>query len=173
MKDKAFVGIFKSEGGILAAARAARKKGFPIKDAYTPYPVHGMDEALDLEPSWLSGACLGLGLTGLTGALAFQYWVSVFDWPMNIGGKPFDASPALVPIAFELTVLVAGVGTVVLLLASRGLLPGRKPAVPAPGATDDRFLLVLAAGSEKEEAVRALCLECGAVEVKAAPEAAS
>lgn len=171
MPDKAFVATFDSEARILAAARAARAKGLAVRDAYTPYPVHGMDEALGLEPSWLSGACLALGLTGLTGALAFQYWVSVFDWPMNIGGKTFDASPALIPIAFELTVLVAGVGTVAALLAARGLYPGRESSAPAPGATDDKFLLVLSGPSE--EAVRSLCKEHGAAAVGAASGEAS
>ncbi len=171
MPDKAFVATFKSERGILAAARAARAKGMTVADAYTPYPVHGMDEALGLEPSWLTRACLALGLTGLTGALAFQYWVSVFNWPMNIGGKTFDASPALIPIAFELTVLVAGVGTVAALLASRGLYPGRVSAAPAPGATDDKFLLVVSGPSE--QAVRALAAEHGALGVGAAAGGAS
>ncbi len=171
MADKAFVATFDSERGILAAARAARAKGMTVQDAYTPYPVHGMDQALGLEPSWLTRACLGLGLTGLAGAMAFQYWVSVFNWPMNIGGKTFDASPALIPIAFELTVLVAGVGTVAALLASRGLYPGRAAAAPAPGATDDKFLLVVAGPSEA--AVRDLCRENGATGVGALPGEAS
>ena len=62
---------------------------------------------------------------------------------MNIGGKTFDASPALIPIAFEITVLVAGVGTVVTLLVFRDLLPGRPAEFSGLGATDDKFLLVI------------------------------
>jgi hypothetical protein len=150
MAAKTIVGVFDSDHAILAAARAAREKGLSIRDAYTPFPVHGMDEALGLPPSWLSRACFVLGASGLTFALGFQYWVSLFNWPMNIGGKPFDASPALIPIAFEITVLVAGVGTVLTLLIFRGLLPGKNSQYSALGATDDKFLLVIDGCPEAE-----------------------
>lgn len=165
MPIKTFVGVFDSDHAVLAAARAARKKGLDIRDAYTPFPVHGMDEALGLPPSWLSRACFALGASGLAFALGFQYWVSLFNWPMNIGGKPFDASPALIPIAFEITVLVAGVGTVVTLLVFRGLLPGKTSPFSGLGATDDKFLLVIDGGTE--ESLRSFYKEHGAVRVEA------
>ena len=164
MKPKTLVGIFDSDHAVLAAAVAARRKGLSVRDAYTPFPVHGMDEALGLPPSWLSKACFALGAAGLTGALSFQYWVSLFDWPMNIGGKPFDASPALIPIAFEITVLVSGVGTVLTLLVFRRLLPGRQPQVPGLGATDDKFLLVIEGSPDQE--LGAFLREYGAVGVQ-------
>lgn len=164
MAAKIFVGVFDSDHAVLAAARAARERGLTPRDAYTPFPVHGMDEALGLPPSWLSRACFGLGAAGLAFALSFQYWVSLFDWPMNIGGKPFDASPALIPIAFEITVLVAGVGTVLTLLVYRGLLPGKRAELAGLGATDDKFLLVVEGGTE--EALRAFYRRHGAVRVE-------
>lgn len=167
MAIKTFVGVFDSDHAILAAARAAREKGLNIRDAYTPFPVHGMDDALGLPPSWLSRACFALGAAGLTGALSFQYWVSLFNWPMNIGGKPFDASPALIPIAFEITVLVAGVGTVATLLLFRGLLPGKPAELSGLGATDDKFLLVVDGGTEESQ--RAFYREHGAVRVEELP----
>lgn len=156
-------GVFSSDRALLAAARAARAKGLSIRDAYTPYPVHGLDEVMDLPPSWLGKACFALGAAGLSGALGFQYWVSLFNWPMNIGGKPFSASPALIPVAFELTVLAAGVGTALTLLVFRGLLPGRKPLAAGLGATDDKFLLVL--DGRPEEELREFYREQGAVSV--------
>ena len=156
-------GIFASDQALLAAARAARAEGLSIRDAYTPYPVHGLDEVMGLRPSWLGKACFALGAAGLGGALGFQYWVSLFNWPMNIGGKPFSASPALIPVAFELTVLAAGVGTVLTLLVFRGLLPGRKPQAAGLGATDDRFLLVLY--GQPEDRQREFYREHGAVRV--------
>lgn len=164
MATKTFVGVFNSDHAILAAARAARKKGLSIRDAYTPFPVHGMDEALALPPSWLSRACLALGASGLAFALSFQYWVSLYNWPMNIGGKPFDASPALIPIAFEITVLVAGVGTVLTLLVFRGLLPGKPAPFSGLGATNDKFLLVIDDLPDQE--LKKFFQEHGAVEVK-------
>ena len=164
MATKTFVGVFDSDHAVLAAALAARKKGLNIRDAYTPFPVHGMDEALILPPSWLSRACFALGASGLAFALGFQYWVSLFNWPMNIGGKPFDASPALIPIAFEITVLVAGVGTVVTLLVFRNLIPGQQAPFAALGATDDKFLLVIDGVPDQE--LKAFFQEHGAVAVK-------
>ena len=163
MPPSKLAGVFASDQALLAAARAARAKGLSIRDAYTPYPVHGLDEAMGLKPSWLGKACFALGAAGLCGALGFQYWVSLFNWPMNIGGKPFSASPALVPVAFELTVLAAGVGTAVTLLVFRGLLPGRKPLAAELGATDDKFLLVL--DGQPEDELREFYREQGAVGV--------
>lgn len=164
MATKTFVGVFDSDHAVLAAARAARKRGLDVRDAHTPFPVHGMDDALGLPPSWLSRACFALGASGLTFALGFQYWVSLFNWPMNIGGKTFDASPALIPIAFEITVLVAGVGTVVTLLVFRGLLPGKTALYAGLGATDDKFLLVI--DGDSGEALRSFYKEHGAVRVE-------
>ena len=166
MQPKTLVGVFNSDHALLAAARAASKQGLNIRDAYTPFPVHGMDEALGLPPSWLSRACFALGAMGLSFALGFQYWVSLFNWPMNIGGKTLDASPALIPIAFEITVLVAGVGTVLTLLVFRNLIPGRNAPFADLGATDDKFLLVIDDAPEQE--LKAFFQEHGAVDIKEA-----
>lgn len=127
----------------MAATQAAREAGARIHDAYTPYPVHGMDEAMGLPKTVLPRLCFLFGASGLTLAIAFQCWVGLVDWPMNIGGKSHAAFPALIPIAFELTVLFAALGTVFSFLVIRKLFPGREPECPALGATDDRFLLAL------------------------------
>lgn len=166
MPTKLLVGSWERPERALAAARAARAAGLAVHDAYTPFPVHGMDEALGLGPSWLGKACLGFALAGLVGALAFEFWVSVFDWPMNVGGKPFDASPALIPVAFELTVLAAGLGTVATFLAFRGLSPARRPEVAGVGATDDRFALAFALGGADDARARAFLAEQGARDVR-------
>lgn len=162
MAAKLVVGAFAAPETLLAAVKDARAKGFAVRDVYTPFPVHGMDEAMALPPSPLSKVCLLFALTGLTTALGFQYWVSLFDWPMNIGGKAFSASPALLPIAFELTVLFAGLGTVGTLLVWRGLLPGSKPAAEGLGATDSAFLLALELPDEGAAAPTAFLKEHGA-----------
>ncbi|TPW21473.1 MAG: hypothetical protein FD126_652 [Elusimicrobia bacterium] len=165
MPIKLLVGSWDRPEAALAAAKAARAAGLKVHDAYTPFPVHGMDEALGLAPSWLGKACLGFALLGLTGALGFQFWVSVFNWPMNVGGKPFDASPALIPVAFELTVLFAGLGTVGTFLAFRGLSPVRVPEVA--GATDDRFVLAFPLAEAQEGRLKAFLAEHGAKDVRA------
>lgn len=163
---KLLAGSWESPAAVLAAARAARAAGLKVHDVYTPFPVHGMDEALDLEPSWLSKACLGFALLGLVAAMAFQFWVSVFDWPMNVGGKPFAASPALLPVAFEVTVLFAGLGTVGAFLFFRGLSPARAPEVSGLGATDARFVLAFSLAEAHEGRLREFLAAHGAGDVR-------
>jgi len=145
MTPELVAGVFATEEEITAAADAARRGGLPIHDAYVPYPVHGLDRAMGLTPSALGKICFRFGMTGLTFALGFEYWCSLFDWPMNVGGKSFSASPALLPIAFELTVLFASLGTVATFFYIRGLKPGKTPAFARLGGLDDRFVLVLRA----------------------------
>lgn len=167
MPAKLLAGSWDTPEAVLAAAKAARAAGLKVHDVYTPFPVHGMDEALGLGPSWLSKACLGFALLGLTGALGFQFWVSVFDWPMNVGGKPFDASPALLPVAFELTVLFAGLGTVGTFFVFRGLSPARLPELGGFGVTDDRFVLAFELEGAHEGRLKAFLTEHGARDVRA------
>lgn len=145
MDAERVAGAFVSEGEVLAAAEAARRAGLPLDDAHVPYPVHGLDRALGLAPSALPAACFRFAMTGLLLAFGFEYWASRYDWPMNIGGKSLSASPALVPIAFELTVLFASLGTVAAFLLLRGLRPDRRPRFARLGGLDDRFVLVLRA----------------------------
>lgn len=167
MAVKLLVGSWDRPEAALAAAQAARAAGFEIHDAYTPFPVHGMDEALGLGPSWLGKVCLGFALAGLSGALAFEFWVSVFNWPMNIGGKSFNASPALMPVAFELTVLCAGLGTVATFLVLRGLSPARRPEVDGLGATNDRFVLAFdALGGDRDARLRTFLADQKARDVR-------
>lgn len=137
------VGTFRDPAGVLDAVRAARSGGLQVVDVYGPLPIHGIDEAMGLRRTRLPVACLVLGLLGLSGALLLQYWTSAVDWPINVGGKPFDSLPAFVPIAFEMTVLLSGLGTVALFFARSRLLPGRRPAVSYQGVTDDRFAVVV------------------------------
>jgi hypothetical protein len=159
------VGFFDDEGRVLEATAAARKAGLKIEDVYTPYAVHGMDEAMGLAPSRLTWVCFLAGLGGLTFALGFQVWTQAVAWPLNIGGKPFNSFPAFIPVGFELTVLSAALTSVAALFARAGLFPGR-PTQVLEGVTNDRFALALVAtGSNDEERGRKLCQEHGAVEI--------
>lgn len=144
MSARVLTAVFRTEAEVLAATRSAREEGFEIVDVYTPYHVHGMDEALGLRPSRLTWVCFLCGAAGLLLALWLQFWTSAVSWPLNVGGKPFDSMPAFVPIAFEITVLFAGLGVVAALLIRARLRPGR--AARPPGlerVTDDRFALVV------------------------------
>ena len=136
--------LFEREEDILKATEAAREHGLTIADAYTPYAVHGLDRAMGLPPSRLPWVCAALGLTGAVSILVFQYWANTVSWATNVGGRPWNSWPAFIPVTFEVMVLFAGIGTVLSFLALAGLNPARRPQLPDPRVTDDRFALVLA-----------------------------
>lgn len=149
MSTRYIHGVFTTEEHFLGATNEARERGFSIVDTYTPYPVHGIEKAMGLKHSRLTWVCFLCGAAGTILALYFQFWTSATDWPLNVGGKPFNSLPAFVPITFEITVLLAGLGVVAALFARCGLLPGRRSRQPAIAVTDDRFVLLLClAGAE-------------------------
>jgi hypothetical protein len=145
MSRRVLVNLFATEDDLIRATRAARKEGFEIVDAYTPYAVHGLDRAMGLHPSRLPWVTFLLGLFGAVSMTAFQYWASAVDWPINVGGKPWNSLPAFIPAIFEVTVLLGGVGTVVAFIIWAGLKPGGHSPLGDLRVTDDRFALVVAA----------------------------
>jgi len=131
---------------LLRAVQALRALKVIVLETYTPFPVHGMDEAIGETPSklpWVTGL---LGITGFLGAFTLQYWTSVIDYPLVIGGKPLNSIPAFIPVLFEATVLIAGLGTVATLFALTRLRPRLKALDLHLGANDDRFVLIAALG---------------------------
>lgn len=143
MNRRVLIGLFDNEDAILAATDAARRRGLKIVDVFAPYAVHGLDRAMGLERSKLPWVCFLLGLSGAGFKVWFEYWTTATDWPINVGGKPWDSLPAFVPITFEVMVLVAGLSTVLAFFGMSRLWPGRKPALLDPRVTNDRFALVL------------------------------
>jgi Protein of unknown function (DUF3341) len=137
------VATFRDEQGLLEGVRQVRNHGFQIYDVYAPYPVHGLDEALGLARSRLPWVTLLAGLIGLCSALSFQFYVAVFDWRLNVGGKPDNSTLAFVPITFELTVLLAGLATTAAFLLRCRLYPGARAVQFDEGATADTFAVVL------------------------------
>jgi len=168
MNRRVLVGIFTCEEDILGATRAARARGLRVVDVFAPYAVHGMDRAMGLRPSRLSLVCLLAGATGAVLKLWFEIWTAAVDWPVNVGGKPWNSLPAFVPITFEVMVLFAGLATVAAFLLKAGLRPGRKPRLVDPRITDDRFALVLeqADASFDVDSVRGLLSRFNATEVE-------
>jgi hypothetical protein len=137
------VATFGDERGLLSAVRAVRARGLRVHDVYSPYPVHRLDEAMGIGPSRLPIVTLAGGVLGLLASLSFQFYVAVFDWRLNVGGKPDNSTLAFVPITFEMTVLAAGLATVAALLLRCRLFPAARVPVLEPLATDDLFALVL------------------------------
>jgi hypothetical protein len=164
-----FVASFEREEDLLAAARGASGVGLRVVDAHTPYAVHGLPEAMGLRPSRLPWVVLAGGLLGLLGGLALQVWTSSASWPLNVGGKPNASIPAFVPVAFELAVLLGGVGVVVAFLVRTRLRPLKHLPVRSAAAFDDRFALVVTprdAAWDPERADRFLRVEHRAVSVE-------
>lgn len=168
MSQRFFLAIFEREEDVLGATRASVEHGFKVADVYTPYAVHGMDEAMELPPSRLPWVCFLLGLAGATFKVWFEYWTTWIAWPLNVGGKPWDSLPAFVPVTFEVMVLLAGVSTVIAFFMVARLAPGKKPVLPIPRITDDRFLLVLEETDAAFDAVkvRQLIKQFNAVQIE-------
>jgi hypothetical protein len=146
--SKGVIAVFSNEQDILKAARGAREqKRFKKYDAFTPYPVHGLDDAMGVKRSWIPYVTFVAGLVGFATAVALQVWTSAFDWPINIGGKPFISFPAFVPIMFELTVLIGGLSTVGALFYACHL-PNPSVKILHPGITNDKFVLFIPSTEE-------------------------
>ena len=134
--------FFEREEDLIAGAAEARMAGFEVYDVYTPFPVHGMDRAVALAPSRLTWIALLAGALGLVFGLTLQVWTSAYDWPLNVGGKPFNSFPLFIPVTFELTVLFSGLIAIGVLFARNRMWLFSKRRV-FERVTDDRFVLVL------------------------------
>lgn len=177
MSDFAVLGLFDSADALMAAIPKVKAKRLGRLEAYTPYPIHGMDAALELRRSPLGGMVLGMGILGALTALAFQYWISAVDYPIVTGGKAPWSWEAFVPIMFEVMVafatFTAGLGMLFLL---NGLPFFGHPILDAKAMrsiTRDRFALAIEAEPELDtEAARAALSAAGAadIEVLAMPE---
>lgn len=169
----AVIGLFEGPDALLDAARTLREKGVGPIEAYTPYPVHGLVQALGQKPSPLGAMVLAMGIIGALSALAFQWWTSVVDYPIHTGGKALFSWQAFVPVMFEVMVLftafTAGLGMLLLLnrLPFFGDPMLRSKAMRA--VTRDRFALGVRLGAGPEEAARAesALRDAGATELEA------
>jgi hypothetical protein len=112
---------FEDPNALVAAAHRARLEGYRRMDAYSPFPIEELHEALGLPPTRLPLIVLIGGLVGAIGGYSLQYWVSVIESPLNIGGKPLHSWPAFIPITFETTILAAALSAVLGMLALNGL----------------------------------------------------
>ena len=143
MSGPVLISVFEDEDHLISATNAAREANLEIVDVFAPYAVHGLDRAMGLPHSRLPWVTFLLGLFGAVSITIFMFWASAVDWPINVGGKPWNSWPAFVPIIFEVTVLLGGVGTVLAFIWWAGLKPGLQSPMSDLRVTDDRFALVL------------------------------
>jgi hypothetical protein len=112
---------FRSPETLLAAARRASGEGFKRMDAYTPFPVEGLAEAIGFHRTRVPLIVLIGGIVGCLGGFFLQYWVAVIDYPLNVGGRPLNSWPSFIPVTFEMTILVAALSAFLGVLALNGL----------------------------------------------------
>lgn len=143
MPSSFLVATFTDAEKLLHAVRAVRQENLRIYDVYAPYPIHGLDAAMGVRRTRLPWVTFLVGCCALAFAVTFQFYTTVLDWPLNVGGKPDNSTLAFVPICFELTVLLSGLATVAALFLRAGLYPGKKESLFAEGVTNDTFALVL------------------------------
>jgi hypothetical protein len=135
---------FDNPQALLAAVRRARAEGYTRLEAYSPFPVHGLAGALGKLPSRLPLLTLLGGVLGAISGYALQYWSSVINYPLNIGGRPYHSWPAFFPVMFELAVLGAALFSVLGMLALNGLPMPYHPVFNVPEfklASRNRFFL--------------------------------
>lgn len=143
---------FENPSELVAAVRRAREEGYRVLDAYTPFPIEELNETLGLHGSRVPLIVLIGGLLGGAGGYFMQYYLSVIDYPLNIGGRPLHSWPAFIPLTFELAVLVAGLSAVLGMLALNGLPMPYHPVFNVPRfalASRDRFFLCIEARDPK------------------------
>ena len=137
---------FDSPTTLVAAIHKARAAGYRAMDAYSPIPVEEVSEALHIHDRLLPMLVFLGGLAGGIGGFALATWTSVFDYPLNVGGRPFFSWPSFIPVTFECTVLVAAATCVLGLLALNGLPMPYHPVFNVPQfalATREKFFLCI------------------------------
>jgi mono/diheme cytochrome c family protein len=171
----AVLGIFETPDALMKAIPKARASKLGAVEAYTPYPIHGIDEALGLRRSPLGGMVLVMGILGALTALGFQYWISAIDYPIITGGKGAGSWEAFIPIMFEVTVLfatfTAGLGMLFLLNKLPFFGHPVLSSKSVKGITRDRYALALEAENEGFDSAAAarVLQEAGATEVEILP----
>lgn len=143
---------FEHADDLIAAASQAHDAGYRRMDAYTPFPVEGLSEALHTPPSRLPLIVLIGGITGALLGFGLQYYVSVIAYPHNVGGRPLLSWPAFIPVTFETTILIAAFSAVLGMLALNGLPRPYHPVFNVDEfahASRDRFYLIIEATDPK------------------------
>lgn len=143
---------FDSVHGVVHAARKAREAGYRKLDAYTPYPIEELMDALDMHRNHLPKVVLAGGIVGALVGYGLQYWAAVIHYPFNVGGRPLHSWPAFIVPTFETTILFAGISAVVGMIALNGLPQPYHPVFNNPRfamASRSHFFLVLEATDPK------------------------
>jgi len=145
---------FDDPNALVAATHRAHHEGYRRMDAYSPFPIEELHDALGSPPTRLPLIVLIGGVVGGIGGYLLQYWVAAIAYPVNVGGKPFHSWPAFIPITFECTILGAALSAVLVILTLNGLPMPYHPVFNLPRfalASRNRFFLLIEARDAKFE----------------------
>lgn len=157
MRTGSLIARFATADDLLKAVRELRGRGYTKLDAYSPFPIHGMSEALCAEDARLPWLVFLCGAAGALLGYGLQYYVSVIAYPLNVGGRPLHSWPAFIPVTFETTVLLAAFGAVIGMFAMNGLPRPHHPVFDVPGferASHDAFFVEVRADDPQFDRAR-------------------
>jgi hypothetical protein len=148
---------FDSAQELVAAAHKTHAAGYKKIDAYSPFPIEGLAEAIGFHKNSVALVVLIGGLVGMISAYSLQYWVAVITYPTNVGGRPFHSWPSFIIVTFELTILFGGLSSVIGMLALNGLPMPYHPVFNVPEfakASENKFFLVVFSSDPNYDAAR-------------------
>jgi len=169
MASKVIHAIYNDDDILMHAVKQVRAERYHIEEIYTPFPVHGLDKVMGLQPTRIAITSFMYGLVGLAVAITMMNFIMIEDWPQDIGGKPsfsyIETMPAFVPIMFELTVFFAAHLMVITFYMRSKLWPFKKAENPDLRTTDDHFLMAVDAGHHDVEKLSKFLYDTGAIEI--------
>jgi hypothetical protein len=143
---------FETPTDVVKAAHAAHADGYRRMEAYSPFPVEGLSEAVGFPRDRVAAVCLVGGLFGLVTAYGLQYWINVISYPIDVAGRPFHSWPSFIVVGFEMTILFAALSAVIGMLAMNGFPMPYHPLFSVPEfaqASRDRFFLCIEAADPR------------------------
>lgn len=169
--SKYLFAIYSDEDVLMHNIKPIRSQGVRIKEVYSPFPVHGMDQAIGHKRTRIAICSFIYGIIGCLLAILMTSYMMIHDWPMDIGGKPnfafYKNLPAFMPVIFESTVFCAAHGMVITFYLRSKTLPGVTAFVPDFRMTDDKFVMQVECNDKSKEAeITSILMQHGADEVK-------
>lgn len=168
MNSSHLIAVFDDETGLVKAVEEIRGKDLQIEEVFTPYPIHEVLHAMG-NKSKLQIFAYFYGLFGALAVLAFLYWTSVIDWPINYGGKPFNSFPSFIIITIILTIFIVTILSLATFSGRAKLWPGKAHKSYDPRATDDKFVIVVRKEKTNPEelgTIEGIMKANGAVEIR-------
>ena len=167
--SKTIHGIFDDDSHLKVGVKALRDAGLEVKEIFCPYPVHGLDDIAGIPKTRLAICAFIYAMTGVSLGLLMMWYMTIRDWPMDIGGKPsfslVENLTSFMPILFECGVFCAAHGMALTFLLRSWILPGVSNKNPDPRTTDDMFLVLLELDESGSKEAKAILEKSGAIEI--------